>query len=177
MSEQSEGRISWSRSKGSRRRWSVFIAIAVCGMFLLVFVLTMTHHPDGTTDGPRTRKVTIPYGFKFFLPTPSSHISWTDISFQLSVGSNTISWMNLTAQDLTSSESNTTWHYGHPQTLGSMSVWFNVTDLAGDGRMNSGDAIAFTTGSAETFSANKTYTMTLLYEPTDGSLLGLDFTG
>jgi hypothetical protein len=156
---------------------TIGIVVALCAVFILAFGLVALYDPDPPDRiWPQIpRKIPIPFGFKFqfygFIA------SWTDITLQLSAGAYTIAWANLTAQDLTSNEKNTTWHYGHPLILGSMLVWLNVTDLAGDGRLNNGDAITFTTGSAETFSENKTYTMTLLYEPTDGSMLSLDFTG
>jgi len=149
-------------------------------MFILVLVLVTI----GDNESPRTDhgsfppKNTVPYGFKFYLMFgSSSHTPWTDITFQLSSGSNVITWANLTAQDLNSHEDNQTWHYGHPQILGSMSVWFNVTDLSGNGMLDNGDSIEFTTGSDYRFSSDSTYTLTILYEPTDGSMLALDFTG
>lgn len=155
---------------------TIGIVIALCAVFILAFSLVALYEPHQDRIWPQIpRKVSIPFGYMFQFYGFTA--SWNDITFQLSAGGYTISWANLTSQDLTSSEKNTTWHYGHPQILGTMSVWFNVTDLAGDGRLNNGDSVAFTTGSAETFSANKTYTMTLLYEPTDASMLGLDFTG
>ncbi len=172
-------------TSGGSRQWSpgrsgsIVIAIAVCVMFILVFLLVIVNNESPRTDhGSMPRKKTVPYGFKFYLyPGSSSHTSWTDVTFQLSSGANTIAWANLTDQDLDSHEVNQTWHYGHPQSLGSMSVWFNVTDLSGNGRLDSGDSIEFTTESDSRFSSDSTYTLTILYEPTDGSMLSLDFTG
>jgi hypothetical protein len=149
-------------------------------MFILVFVLVTIGYNESPRTGPGSfpRKSTVPYGFKFDLMFgSSSHTSWTDLTFQLSTGGYTISWTNLTAQDLNSHEVNQTWHYGHPQILGSMSVWFNVTDLSGNGKMDNRDSFEFTTGSDVRFSPDSTYTLTILYEPTDGSMLSLDFTG
>lgn len=147
-------------------------------MFILVFVMISLDDTDYTpTGGHPFRKAAIAYGFKFQLLAPPSKTSWTDVTFQLSAGSNTISWGNLSAEDLNSQESNTTWHYGHPQTLGPLSVWFNVTDLTGNGRLDIGDFITFTTGSDALFSSSTTYTLIILYEPTGGSMVSLDFTG
>jgi hypothetical protein len=169
---------------GGSRQWvpsrpiSRLIVIVICAMFILVFVIVSLDDTDNTsTDGPLVRKAALAYGFKFQLFAPSSKTSWTDVTFQLSAGSNTISWINLSAENLNSKESNTTWHYGHPQNLGSLSVWFNVTDLTGNGRLDYGDIITFTTGSDALFSSSTTYTLSILYEPTDESILALDFTG
>lgn len=177
VSEQSKGEIGGKIGRPSRRSWSIVIAIAVSAMLLLVFILIALDHPNGTLTISPTRKKAIPYGFEFDLTGPSSHVSWTDVTIQLSSGIDTISWSNLTAEDLNSNEMNATWHYGHPQILGPMSVWLNVTDLAGNGCVDTGDHVSFTTSSSARFLTNTTYTIVLLYEPTGGSMLDIDFTG
>ena len=58
-----------------------------------------------------------------------------------------------------------------------MTVYLNATDLAGNGRMSNGDYITLQVGGGSVFSPSTTYTLTLLYEPTDGSMLAYDFTG
>jgi hypothetical protein len=124
--------------------------------------------------GAPIHKTIVPYGFRLPLPSgPLPHTSWTDIAIQLSTGIYTIQWANLTSQDLDSHEVNATWHYGHPLTLGSLSVWLNVTDRTGNGNLDNGDFLTMTTGSDVTFLTNTSYTLTLLYEPTGGSILSM----
>jgi len=179
-SGEPNGIVGRGRQWSPSRLWTIIIAIAVCAMFILVFVLVAIGDSENqqTDRGSFPRKTAIPFGFRFtFFPSSSSHTSWTDITFQLSTGGNTISWANLTTQDLNSHQDNQTWHFGHPQTLGSLSIWFNVTDLSGDGKLNNGDSITFTTGSDAGFSSDSVYTLVLQYEPTDGSMMSFDFTG
>jgi hypothetical protein len=157
---------------------SVVIAVALCSAFILAFAVIVLDSQETPRTGPGhfPRKNPVPFGFNFYV-TPALRIPWTDLTFQLSEGANATSWSNLTSQDLTSSQKNITWHYGQPKTLSNLSIWFNVTDALGNGRWDSFDAISFTTGSANRFSANTTYTLSILYEPTGGSLLSLTFYG
>jgi hypothetical protein len=178
-SEQSEAEIGWNTARASRRKWSIILATVVCAIFIAVFVLVAFGHPKSVSidhDGFVSKRQ-IPYGFEFVLPAPSAHISWTDITILLSNGADTVSWANLTTKDLGTRVTNATWHYGHAQSLGTLSVWLNVTDLTGNGRLDNGDFLSITTGSSAVFSTNSTYTLVLLYEPTDESILSHDFTG
>ena len=133
----------------------------------------------GTTSTPGInvlRKTSTAGGFKIEFTAPTAEVTWSDVTIQLSAGSNTVSWTNMTTEALTGAAPPEVWHFGSGQTLGTISVWLNVTDLAANGRMSNGDYVTVTVGGG-VFAPSTTYTLTLLYEPTDGSMLAYDFTG
>jgi len=135
----------------------------------------------GTTSTPSVsvqKKSTISNGYKFEFTAPTSEVKWTDVTIQLSVqGSTTAASWSPTTEDLTDSTPPATKDYGSA-TAGTLHVSLNVTDLAGNGRMSQGDYITLTLYvSGEAFSSSATYTLTLLYEVTDGSMLSYEFTG
>lgn len=112
----------------------------------------------------------IPGGFRLTLSSgPSTNVSWSNLGITLGVGDAEMSWTNLTTADLTSSGGPITWHFGSAQSLGPLSVWLNVTDITGDGYVGQGDYMDLTTGGLQ-FSANETYMLAGVYEPT-GQLL------
>jgi predicted RNA-binding Zn-ribbon protein involved in translation (DUF1610 family) len=155
----------------------VVMTVLSVGLSVLLYVMVLGF--GGTTSTPGimvTRKSSVPDGFKIEFSAPTSEISWSDVAIQLSDGWHTVSWTNTTTKSLTGTSPPEVWHYGHAQDLGTLSVFLNVTDLAANGRMNIGDYITLTTSGLE-FSPSTTYTLTLLYEPTDGSMLAYDFTG
>ena len=177
---QNDGGTGGSQQWSPSRVWSIVITIAVCAMFILAFALIAMGYPNEGIDGHHyyPHKSAVPYGFRLPLPSgPLPHTSWTDVTIQLSTGVYTIAWTNLTSQDLDSPDGGATWHYGHPLTLGSLSVWLNVSDRAGNGYLDNGDFLTMTTGSDVSFLMNSTYALSLLYEPTGGSILSMIFTG
>ena len=52
-----------------------------------------------------------------------------------------------------------------PMTLGSLTVFLNVTDLAGNGLTNLADFFTFTTSGGK-FNPARDYIVTLIYKPT-----------
>lgn len=116
-------------------------------------------------------KGSVQYGYKMTLTDPTSEVVWGDVMVQLSDENQTIAWTNLSTENLVSSSSPTTWHYGPATTLGVLHVFLNVTDLAANGKINQGDSITFTTYSDQTFDTSATYIVTLVYTPTGGSML------
>jgi flagellin-like protein len=127
----------------------------------------------GTTSTPSIQKLrgsTVSYGYKVELTNPTSEVKWDDISsVQLSDGTNTAAWTNVTSAK-ESGSTPSAGHYGS-KALGSLTVFLNITDLAGDGKVSNGDYLVFTTYSSPTFSSTSTYTLTLLYKSTGGSLI------
>ena len=157
----------------------VIVVIFVLPLLLYFMVLGFDGDNDGYGNTPGInvlRKSSIAGGFKIELTAPTAEVTWSDVTIQLSNVARTISWTNMTASDLTSAAPPEAWHYGSGRVLGDLVVFLNVTDLAANGRISNGDYIAFTVGSGA-FASSATYTMTLLYEPTDGSMLSYDFTG
>lgn len=127
----------------------------------------------GTTSTPSIQKLrgsSVTYGYKIELTNPTSEVKWDDISsVQLGDGTNTVAWSNVTS----AKESGTipaAGHYGS-KTLTSLTVFLNITDLAGDGKVSNGDYIVFTTYSSPTFASTSSYQLTLLYKSTGGSLI------
>lgn len=156
--------------------------IILAGILTVCLVVTTGYialnDTSRTNTGPSfwVSYVQIPFGVKFtFWGNPDSQVNWGDLTVQLNGDSGVASWANVTTQDLTSSEKNTTWHYGSPKSVGSMLVWLNITDYASDGRINSGDTLTFTTNSDVQFSPSTTYVMALLYKPTASSLFARTF--
>jgi flagellin-like protein len=127
----------------------------------------------GTTNTPSIQKLrgsTVAYGYKVELTNPTSEVKWDDISsVQLSDGANTAAWSNVTSAKQSVSTP-AVGHYGS-MVLGTLTVFLNITDLAGDGKISNGDYIVFTTLSSPTFVSTSSYTLTMLYKTTGGSLI------
>jgi flagellin-like protein len=113
----------------------------------------------------------VPNGYRVQLTEATADVKWGDIMIQLSEGLNTTSWTNITTEDLVSPISPTVWHYGSPLVLDNLNVFLNITDLSGNGKINRGDSLTFTTYTSPTFLTPLTYTLTLVYKPTGGSIL------
>jgi RNA polymerase subunit RPABC4/transcription elongation factor Spt4 len=161
----------------------VFATVAIVvemglGALLYVLVLGFSGYGDGySTPGINVlRKSSITGGFKIEFTAPTSEVSWSDVTILLSDTFHTLSWTNLTSEDLTSVSPPAVWHYGRGMDLNGLDVFLNVTDLASNGRMSNGDYITLTVGGG-TFSTGTTYSLTLLYKPTDGSMISYVFTG
>jgi flagellin-like protein len=154
----------------------LMVAITVV-LAAVLYVMVLGFGGTSSTPGINVlRKSSIAGGFKIEFTAPTAEVTWSDVTIQLSAGGNTLSWNNMTTELLTDATPPGVWHFGSGQNLGALSVFLNVTDLAGNGRMSNGDYVTVTVGGA-VFSPSTTYTLTLLYEPTDGSMLGYDFTG
>lgn len=116
-------------------------------------------------------KQTVANGYRVILTDATAEIKWGDVLIQLSEGADTVSWGNLTTENLVSPSSPATWRFGQSTTLGVLQVFLNVTDLSANGKINQGDYITFTTPTAPTFSTSLTYVLTLVYEPNGGSVM------
>ncbi len=154
----------------------LMVAITVV-LAAVLYVMVLGFGGTSSTPGINVlRKSSIAGGFKIEFTAPTAEVTWSDVTFQLAAGTSTISWTNMTTELLTGSAPPEVWHFGSAQTLGALSVWMNITDLSANGRMSNGDYITLTVGGGS-FASSTTYTVTLLYEPTDGSMLSYDFTG
>jgi flagellin-like protein len=111
------------------------------------------------------------YGYKVTLTNPTSEVRWGEVMIQLSDGVNTVTWLNFTTDDLVSATAPVVWKFGGSSSLGSLSVFLNVTDMTGNGRINMGDYLVFTTFASPTFLQSVDYKLTLLYKPTGGQML------
>ena len=123
------------------------------------------------------RKSSIAGGFKIEFTAPTAEVAWTDVTIQLSAGATTVTWNTMTTEGLTAAQPPAVFN-GPTMDLGALTVYLNVTDLAGNGRMSNGDYVTLQVlGTTGVLGPSTTYTLTLLYEPTDGSMLAYDFTG
>lgn len=116
-------------------------------------------------------KASVANGYKVVLTEATTDVKWGDVMIQLSEGLNTTSWTNLTTASLVSPISPTVWHYGSPLVLDDLHVFLNITDLSGNGKINRGDSLTFTTFSSPAFITSYTYMLTIVYKPTGGSIL------
>ncbi len=147
------------------------VLAAVLYVMVLGFGGTGTQAPTTSlakkTPGPD-------FGVKYEFVSISKDTGWSDITIQLSDGTNTVQWSPLTA-DL---DNGTTAKYvTTSKTLGTLTVWCNITDLVGNGYVNGGDFLTFTTGRTPTFSASTTYTVNVIYDPTNSKIYDTTFTG
>jgi Double zinc ribbon len=157
---------------------AIVVGIGLSGLlYLLILGFSGGDRYYYSTPGINVlRKSSITGGFKIELTAPTSEVTWSDVIILLSDGIYTLSWANLTAEDLTRVSPPAVWHYGMGMNLNGLTVFLNVTDLASNGRISNGDYITLTVGGG-TFSSASTYSLILMYKPTSGSMISYAFTG
>lgn len=178
-----KARASQTQKKSGSAMWAVvIIAIVVLVVIIVPMVLYMMVIGFGGTDGLLStpginvlRKSSIPGGFMIELTAPTSTVVWSDVFVELSDGSNVITWINMTNEEFTGVGPEV-WHYGSGQALGSLSVFLNATDLAGDGRIGIGDHIDLSVGGGS-FATDTVYTLVLGYKPTAEPMITYTFSG
>jgi flagellin-like protein len=132
----------------------------------------------GTADTPPVADITkssVENGLKFTFTPFSKETVWSDVSIVLTAGAESVSYANLTTEDLMSETGTLTKDLGY-RDLGSLSVYLNVTDLAGNGYVNQGDSFTFTTGGG-VFSNSVTYEVFLMYDPIGAVITSMTFQG
>ncbi len=172
---------AWSMKKNAEAVSPVIATILMVAITVVLaavlYVMVLGFGGTGTT-APTTslvKKTPAPsYGVKYEFVSPSKEVSWTDLSIQLNDGTNTVSWAP-TKEDLDGGTS-VTWA-GGAKTLGSLSVYCNITDLVGNGNVNGGDYFTFTTPSSPTFSVGTTYYVSIIYDVTADKIYDTTFTG
>lgn len=101
-------------------------------------------------------------GIKWSCSEPTIALPWENVTIYLTDGIETVNW-SLDVGGLGGGVANTT-EFG-ARTLGSLTVFLNVTDLAGNGLTNLTDYFTFTTSGGK-FNPARDYTVTLIYKPT-----------
>lgn len=91
-------------------------------------------------------------------------LSWSDFRIELTDGRNHAAW-NTSAQDLDSGTM-TRYNYG-PSSLGTLTVFLNVTDVAGNGVIDQRDKLEITFGGGE-FTEDDIYLVRIIWKATDG---------
>jgi hypothetical protein len=93
---------------------------------------------------------------------PTAPLKWDELTIQLTDGTSTVNW-SVTMEGLDDGAYNTSQFV--PQMLGSLMVYLNITDVDGNGAVNSTDFFLFTTSGGK-FNPIGNYYVTLIYEPT-----------
>jgi ribosomal protein L37E len=151
----------------------VFVIVPiVLSAVLYVMVLGFGSYGSATPSILITSRTAIsnPDGYRFALSAPTSEVSWTDLTIVLQTGADSAVWSTATQSSLTATGVAT--QALGARTLGSMSVFVNITDMGGNGYINNGDYFTIT----GTFASFTSYTLTLLYEPTDGQMVAQTWT-
>ena len=146
-------------------------------MILVAVLFVMVVGIGGTSKTPQVMiltKNTVPNGVRIQLTDATAEVKWGEVMIQLSNGAVTDSWNNLTTDDLYGTTMPLVWHYGSAMALGNLSVFLNITDLSGNGKISRGDWLTFTTFTSPSFDIRTTYTLTLIYAPTGGSMMTAD---
>ena len=133
---------------------------------------------NNSTNSPPVASFTkssIPDGFKFAFTPFSRDTVWSDLFIVLADGNgNTVTFDNMTTQSLATG-SLVTVSFGS-RALGPLTVFMNVTDLAGNGYANQGDSYSLTT-SGGNFSNAVTYEVFLMHGPTGSLINSMPFLG
>jgi predicted nucleic acid-binding Zn ribbon protein len=167
--------------KNDKVLWIVVIVVLVVVLApiilatVLYFMVLGFGAPSSTPGINVLQKSAFGSGYKIAFTAPTAEVTWTDVAIRLSVGMDMAVWTTMTTKALTSANPPAVWN-GPTKTIGDLTVYLNITDLAGNGRMNNGDYITLQVGDG-VFSPGSIYTLSVLYEPTDGSMLTYDFTG
>ncbi len=151
----------------------LMVAITVVlAAVLYVMVLGFGSGGSNTPSVQFTQRTAIssPDGYKWSLTAPTSEVSWTDLTIVLQTGAYSATWSTATQAGLTATGVAT--QALGAQTLNSVSFFLNITDMGGNGYMNSGDYFTIT----GTFSSATSYTVTLMHEPTDGKMVDQTWT-
>lgn len=148
------------------------------------YVLNCTYEPTGhvfkeftfsfdlETPVSSLTRSPITNGCKFTFVAVTDEVSWNDVTVLLGDGTYFVSWSNITSDDL--DDGIAVMHNYGVETLGTLEVTLVIVDLAGNGIVNGGDYFTLT---AVSFSGATDYTVTLIYEPTDGQITTMTFTG
>ena len=167
----------------SKHIGKICIILAIVGILIIVgvaavlYILTLgfgSVNPGVPTSS--LTKTTVDYGVKCTFSPISYDTIWSDVTILLQEpNGNTATWSPMTADLDSGTPAKKSFA---PVALGSIAnVWCNVTDLAGNGNVNQGDYFTLTTGSAASFSASTTYTVSILHKPTSSEICHVSFTG
>lgn len=120
-------------------------------------------------------KESIENGFRFKFTPFSKETGWSDISIVLTAGPDSISFVNITTEDLLNESGSATASFGSMD-LGGLAVFMNATDQAGNGLVNQGDSFTLTVGGGA-FSNNVTYEVFVMYDPNGAVITSMAFQG
>ncbi len=156
-----DGEVDWktSVSAPALRKARVDVDIGYWPVSLPEATLNMTSSGDG---------------FKLVISEMTKDLYWQDVTLVLTDGVEWVEWSPSTTSLATGSPA----QYSFPGTsLGVLTVYCNVTDLAGNGGADIGDFFTLITGGDAGFSASVTYTAYMLYDPTSDAMTSVEFHG
>ncbi len=170
---------STSPRKHSRRTWTILLVLFVAVVIVIAgvawYVLTLGFGPAGPVP-PRAAiwHDEVPNGFRctfgYWTTENSRPVPWSELMIQLTEGTNYASW-HVNTQDLNAGTS-VTHDYG-VSPFGSLSVFLNVSDVAGNGYADHLDSFEITAGNGA-FSYGDVYLVFVLWEP-DGHKVCTDY--
>ena len=142
---------------------------------LYVMVIGFGGNSTNQTPVGEVTMSSITDGFRFTFTPFNPETTWSDIYFILTASNVSISFTNLTTAELTSTSPPQTQCLGS-RPLGTLKVFMNVTDLAGNGKVNQGDSFTLTT-SGGVFSHLVQYELVLMHRPSAAQIFLFDFSG
>jgi hypothetical protein len=112
-------------------------------------------------------------GKNFTCSEPTLDLHWNEITVYLTDGTVTVNW-SLSMAGLNSGSLNMS-EFG-PRNVGTLVVFLNVTDMAGNGSVSADDFFTFTTSNGR-FNPARNYVVTLEYKPTLDLIAQMTFVG
>jgi len=171
---------SWTSRRDVRAVAPVMATIflvAITVMLVAVLFLSVSGLLSNPGDQPPVAEITmrtIENGYLVIFSPFSKDTVWSDIAVILSDGREMVCFSNMSTVDM------------HPgtyvckclgnRTLGTFEVFMNVTDLAGDGHLSSGDRFTITTSGGQ-FQTDVDYELMLMYEPSGALITSKVFSG
>jgi len=153
----------------------LMVAITVV-LAAVLYVMVLGFGTDTTTTPTSSiTKTTVSSGVKLTFAPVSVDTQWDDITILLSDGTNTIQWTPAT-ENLDNTTTAKELLGTGTDDLGSLAVYCNVTDLAGNGYVNQGDYFTLISGGGS-FSTATTYTATIIHAPSAGEMCHQTFQG
>jgi flagellin-like protein len=120
-------------------------------------------------------KTSIAAGYKFTFTPFIPDTTWSEVYVLLFAGNQSVVFDNLTTSELDTHTAVTTENLGG-RAIGNMTVFMNVTDLVGNGRIDQGDSFTLTT-TGGVFSNLVSYEVILMDRPSASQIFLMDFNG
>jgi len=168
------------RTRVRERSMLITIAAIVIGIIVVQIVLywVMFFGLYGGDEIPPVSPVSlyieeIANGVQVTFQSVRTETRWSDVLIELQDASNTVFW--LPSSKNLDDGTRVTYHFP-PQTLTSITVWLNLTDLTGNGKIDQGDFFTIATPSSPTFDPN-TYYYLDVSDKENGWMVGTSFQG
>jgi flagellin-like protein len=136
-------------------------------LYVMVLGFGGTSQTTPALQIPSVTTISSPDGKKCSLTQPTAEATWTDVKIVLQLGGASVDWEPVSS-DLDGG-SLVTAAYGS-ETLNSVAIYLNVTDLGGDGNIDNGDYFTLTGA------LSGSYTILMVYEPTNALMTEKTFT-